>query len=248
MADLYLSAKKKLADARRLIGDLEAEIKAFNATEPHERMVETDPEGLIQEHRVKLIRPLPERVAVLTLEVAKALRDTLDLSAFAASKAAGSHRLLDTCFPIARDKAGIEKVMAEKGGGVPKDVAQTIGAFKPYRGGNDLLWGLVAVETVDRHALIVPLGSVDSGLTFINNKTAPKVRWNARHNEIELGFFPIHGTFHRDINIFFSAAFGEVDSLAGRAVVPTLKEMAEEVEDVMGVLEEATSRIDETAE
>jgi hypothetical protein len=39
-----------------------------------------------------------------------------------------------------------------------------------------------------------------------------------------------------------------VDSLAGRAVVPTLKEMAEEVEDVMGVLEEATSRIDEAAE
>lgn len=248
MADFYLSAKKKLAEARQVIESLEAEIVAFNATEPHERMVETDPEGLIQEHRVKLIRPLPERVADLTLEVAKALRETLDLSAFAASKAAGSHRLLDTCFPIARDKAGIDKIMAEKGRGVPEGVAQTITAFKPYCGGNDLLWGLAAVEAVDKHALILPLGSVDSGLTFINNKTAPKVRWNAKHNEIELGFFPIHGTFHRDINIFFSAAFGEVDTLAGRAVVPTLKEMAEEVEDVMGVLEEASSRIDETAD
>ncbi|MDH3242202.1 MAG: hypothetical protein OEO83_16230 [Alphaproteobacteria bacterium] len=244
MADLYLSAKKKLAEAHDVIGDLEAEIAAFNATEPHERMVETDPEGLIQEHRVKLIRPLPERVADLTLEACKALRGALDLSAFAASKAAGSRRLLETCFPIARDKAGIAKVIAEKGGGLPGSVSQTFAAFKPYRGGNDLLWGLAAVETVDKHALIVPLGSVDSGLTFINNKTAPKVRWNARHNEIELGFFPIHGTFHRDINIFFSAAFGEVDTLAGRAVVPTLKEMAEEVEDIMGVLEEATKRVD----
>lgn len=247
MADFYLSAKKKLADARAVIADLEAVIEAFNRTEPHERMVETDPDGLIQEHRVKLIRPLPDRIADLTLNAVKALRESLDLSAFAASKAAGSRRLLDTCFPIARDKAGIAKVMEEKGQGVPKEVAKTFEAFKPYRGGNDLLWGLAAIEAVDKHALIVPLGSVDSGLTFINNNTAPKVRWNANHNQIELGFFPIHGTFHRDINIFFSAAFGQVDSLAGRAVVPTLKEMAEEVEDVMGVLEEASSRMDEGA-
>ncbi len=52
MADLFLSAKQKIAGARDLIAALDADIRAFNATEPHERMVETDPDGLIQEHTV----------------------------------------------------------------------------------------------------------------------------------------------------------------------------------------------------
>jgi hypothetical protein len=248
MADLYLSAKQKLAGASALIEDLEREIAAFNATEPHERLVETDPEGLVQEHRVRLVRPLPDHLADLTAETTEALRTALDYAVFAASRAAGSLRPVDTCFPIAADRKALDKVMAEKCEGVPKDIAQTILALKPYRGANDLIWGLAAIGNTEKFALIVPLGSVDSGLTFINNKTAPRVRWDAKHREIELGFFPIHGRFNRDINIFFSAAFGEVDGLEGRPVVPTLKEMAEEVERILGVMEEASSRLDQTAE
>ncbi|HSR55155.1 MAG TPA: hypothetical protein VLN73_02865, partial [Alphaproteobacteria bacterium] len=223
MADFFLSAKKKLDQVGSLIAALESEIDAFNATEPHERVVETDPEGLVQEHRVRLIRSLPPNLADITLDAAAALHDTLDQSVFAASKIAGSHRLLDTAFPIARDSVALDKLMEEKCEGVPPEIAQTIRAQKPYRGANDLIWGIAVIESMARkkNALIVPLGSVDSGLTFINNKTAPEVRWNAQNKEIELGFFPIHGKFHRDINIYFSAAFGQVDSLEGRPVVLT---------------------------
>lgn len=248
MADLYLSAKQKLAHARSRIAALESEIEAFNATEPHERVVETDPEGLIQEHRVRLIRSLPDGLADTTVEAAEALHTALDHAVFAASKQAGSHRLLDTCFPLARDSAGLEKAMEEKCKGVPEEIAKLIRSFEPYPGGNDLIAGLAAIEAAEKYALVVPWGTVDSRLIFSNNQTSARVQWDAEHKEIKLGFFPIHGKFHRDINIFFTAAFGEIGVLENRLVVPTLKAATEEVERIIGILEGAASRIDLTAE
>ena len=217
MADLFLSAKQKVARARELIAALDAEIKAFNATEPHERMVETDPEGLVQEHTVKLTQPLPDSLAVLSQEVAVVLRAALDQAVFAASKAAGSRRLMDTCFPIAEGAGQLDKVMEEKCKGVPPEIAAIIREIKPFKGGNDLIWGLAAIAGADEYTLVVPVGSVDSGLTFVNNKTAPRVRRDAKRR------VPIHGKFQPHINIFFSAALGEIETLKIAPFCPFLR-------------------------
>jgi len=243
MADLFLSAKQKVARAREIIAALDAEIQAFNATEPHERMVETDPEGLVQEHTVKLTRPLPDSLAVLSQEATAALRAALDQAVFAASKAAGSRRLMDTCFPIAEGAGQLNKVMAEKCKGVPPDIAAIIREIKPFKGGNDLIWGLLAIAGLEEYALIVPVGSVDSGLTFVNNKTAPRVRWDARRREIELGSFPIHGKFQPHIKISFSAAFGAIEGLENCPVLPVLTAMIAEVERILEVMETETCRL-----
>ena len=243
MADLFLSAKQKLAGARDLIAALDAEIRAFNATEPHERMVETDPDGLIQEHTVRLTQPLPDSLAELTQGATVALRAALDQAIFAASKAAGSRRLMDTGFPIAESAQQLDKVMDQKCRGVPADIAAMIRGLSPYKGGNDLIWALAAIAGVEKYSLIVPLGSVDSGLTFINNLTAPKVRWDPKKWEIELGSFPIHGKFNPRINIFFSAAFGEIETLENCPVLPVLKAMTAEVERILAVTEEQSSRL-----
>ncbi len=244
MADLYLSAKQKTARARDLIDALAAEIDAFNAAKPWQRTVETDPEGLYQDHTVRLTRQLPEHFAGMVKDVAEVLLVALDQAAFAASKAAGSRRLMEVCFPIADDTAGLEKLMAEKCGGVPPVVAEAIRGLQPVKGGNGLIWGLRAIAGAEAYRLIQPMGSVDSGLTFINNDTAPQVRWNAKHKVIELGTFPIHGTFKREIEVRFTAAFAAIDGLDGCPTVPVLTAMAEEVERVIALLDGETSRLD----
>jgi hypothetical protein len=243
MPDLFLSAKQKVARARELIAALDAEIQAFNATAPHERMVETDPEGLVQEHTVKLTRPLPESLAGFTQEAAGVLRAALDQIVFAASKAAGSRRLMDTCFPITEGAVQLEKVVAEKCKGVPSEIVAIIRELKPFKGGNDLIWGLAAIAGADEHTLVVPFGSVDSGLTFVNNKTAPRVRWDAKRRQIELGTFPIHGKFQPHINIVFSAAFGEIETLENCPILPVLTAMTAEVERILAVMETETCRL-----
>lgn len=243
MADPFLSAKQKVARARELIATLDSEIRAFNATEPHERTVETDPEGLVQDHTVKLIRPLPDSFAQLTRESAAELRVALDRAVFAASKAAGSRRLLDTCFPIAEGPDTLDKLVRDKCQGVPQEIMALIREFKPFKGENELIWGLSAIGSVDEYALIVPVGSVDSGLTFINNKTPPRVRWDAKRREIQLGTFPIHGKFHPHINILFSAAFGAIEGLENRPVLPVLQDMSNEVERIIGIMETETCRL-----
>ena len=195
-----------------------------------------------------MTRPLPDSLADLTQEVAVALRAALDQAVFAASKAAGSRRLMDTCFPIAHGAGQLDKVMEEQCKGVPPKIAAMIRGIKPFKGGNDLIWALSAIAGAEKYALIVPLGSVDSGLTFINNKTAPKVRWDAKKWEIELGSFPIHGKFQPRINIFFSAAFGEIETLENCPVLPVLEAMTAEVERILAVTEERSSRLGPAAE
>ena len=244
MADLYLSAKQKTARARELIETLEAEIEAFDATEPWERRVETDPEGLVQEHSIKLIRLLPGKLADITKETAEILLVALDHAAFAASKAAGSQRLMAVRFPIGSSIADLDKVMTEICKGMPPMIADLIRGLQPFKGGNDLIWGLGAIAANESRDLIVPVGSVDSGLTFINNKTEPRVRWDAKRREIQLGIFPIHGTFNPDIDVRFTAAFAEIETLAGRPVLPVLKAMTDEIERVIAVMERKTSRLD----
>ena len=172
---------------------------------------------------------MPDSWAEITQEAATALRAALDQAVFAASKAAGSRRLVDTCFPIAQSEGELDKVMEEKCKGVPPPIAAMVRAMAPYKGGNNLIWALSAIAGTENYALIVPLGSVDSGLTFINNLTAPKVRWDAKRHVIELGSFPIHGKFQREIEIFFSAAFGKIETLENSPVLPTLEAMTTEM-------------------
>ncbi len=248
MADLYLSAKQKTGRARELIDTLAVEIDAFSATKPWQRTVETDPEGLVQEHTVKLIRLVPDRFGDITKEIAEVLLVALDQAAFAASKAAGSSRLMETCFPIGDSIAVLDKVMAENCKGVPPAIADLIRGLQPFKGGNDLIWALNAIAATESYNLIVPVGNVDDGLTFINNKTKPRVRWDAKRREIQLGIFPIHGTFNREIDIFFSAVFAEIEILAGCPVLPVLKAMTKEVNRVIAVMESETSRPGLTAE
>ncbi|MDX1483400.1 MAG: hypothetical protein R3229_02865 [Alphaproteobacteria bacterium] len=248
MADLFLSAKQKLARVTEIIAAMEADIAAFNATDPYTRLVETDPEGLEQDHAIALTRPLPEGLADLTLEAVEALRAALDHAVFAASKAAGSRRLIDTCFPIAESREDLAKVMDEKCKGVPPEVARMIRETEPYKGGNELIWALAVIPRAERYQLIAPIGSVDSGLTFVGNEVAPRVRWDARKKVIELGVFPIHGKFRRDISVRFSAAFGAVEGYEERPVVPLLRAAAEEVQRILDDLEKETGRLGLTAD
>ena len=217
--------------------ELRAQEKAFNDREPYTRLVETDPDGLNQCHTIILTEPLPESFADLTVEVAAALGAALDQAVFAASKAVGGTRLMDTCFPVSDSAAGLDKIIDQKCKGVPPAIMALLRGFDPYKGGNDLLWGLRRIVQTEQYRLIAPVGSAESGVTFIHNATPPRVRWDAEKKQLELGTFPIHGVFQPNLSVFFSAGFGEVETLQGRPVLPILEAMTEEVERIVSVLE-----------
>lgn len=248
MVDLFRSPRQKIAQAQRAIEELRAQEIAFNADEPYTRLVETDPEGLNQTHTVILTAPLPESLAELALGAADALIAALDQAVFAASKAAGGTRLMDTCFPVAGSGAALNKIIDQKCQGVPSRIMAIVRGFDTFEGGSALFWGLNKIIQAENYSLIVPLGSAESGVTFIHNETPPKVRWDAEKNALELGTFPIHGVFKPDLNVFFSAGFADAEIGQGRGVLAALEATAQEVEQCVAALETEAEAIAEVSE
>ena len=228
--------------------ELRAQEKTFNDREPYTRLVETDPEGLNQTHTIILTEPLPESFADVTVEVAHALGAALDQAVFAASKAAGGTRLMDTCFPVSDSAAGLDKIIDQKCKGVPPAIMTLLRGFDPFKGGNDPLWGLGRIVETEKYILIAPVGSAESGVTFIHNATPPRVRWDAEKNALELGTFPIHGVFQPNLSVFFSAGFGDVETLQGQPVLPVLEAMTEQVERIVSALEAESEALGSVSE
>ena len=248
MADYFYSPKQRLAEARAAIEKLGAAQDAFNEREPFERLVESDPDGWIQTHSVKLVEALPESLAEHVVEAAQALRAALDQTIFAAGKASGSMGVRETAFPIAESQAALDKLIEETCKGVPEWILAAIKEFQPTRDGNILLWGIQAILKAEKYALVVPTGGAKSGLTFVHNVTPPEVRWNDKTRELELGTFPIHGVFERNLSVYFAAALGAVEGLEKREALPLLEEMAGEVERVIRTLETVAASEDVDAE
>jgi hypothetical protein len=65
----------------------------------------------------------------------------------------------DVYFPISRNAAIYEKAKVRKVAGMVKEAIGAIDAVKPYGGGNDLLWDLHRFDILDKHRLLILVGS-----------------------------------------------------------------------------------------
>ncbi|MDT3683834.1 MAG: hypothetical protein RO009_02175 [Pseudorhodoplanes sp.] len=153
-------------------------------------------------------------------------------------------------FPFCKRAEGFESVLTNRQIKVAgEEIAQKFRDLKPYPGGNDILYGLHVLDVTDKHELIVPVWSrlaidrldisdVDPSVTnFIIENTAfdllkdnriaiwrydPAVPWRDPVNPKQIDV-AIHILFRKD------QPFG------GRFVPTVLREMAVEVERILGV-------------
>lgn len=69
-------------------------------------------------------------------------------------------------FPIAGD---FQKYEAKKGGkmqGASQDSFAAIDVLRPYKGGNDLLWALYRLNNIEKHRLLLTVGSQAAGINL----------------------------------------------------------------------------------
>src|SRR5205823_12088781 len=62
-------------------------------------------------------------------------------------------------FPITDSVAEYEAQKRHKVRGMRPDAIRAIDAIKPYKGGNDILWRLYKLNNVDKHRLVIAVGS-----------------------------------------------------------------------------------------
>lgn len=250
-------ARAKVERAKQHIRDLDAQRIAFLGDNPYRTTPEFHPEYSATAYFLDEYAPIPEAISLVAGDALHNLRAALDYVVYAfASKGLSPAERAKLYFPISKSAEDYNSESLGKTAGVPKYIKKRIDRLKPYKGGNDLLWGLHRLNIIDKHRLLVTVGvnvtEVEMILdtAFLNKAfpgmftlplDLPKQSYKfpapkpISPMEKDALLYGVKGNFEGDnhIDFTFDIAIGEVEVFEGQLLVETLKELADLVESIV---------------
>jgi hypothetical protein len=253
----------KVERAKLHISDLQREVRGFLDTNPYKVSVKRDPESRKPIYYVSSVEPTPCSIALIAGDAIQNLMSALDHLAFQLVCASTNDSPPQTnwiYFPIADDATKYESKKAGKIKGARQDIFDAIDLIKPYRGGNDLLWTLYRLNNVEKHRLLLTVGSragaVNIGQIMHRHSaeifsrmwpgtTLPVIDFFVRE---EGGEFPMKAglelyidtpdaEFDDKLQFRFDVAISEPQILEAKSLIETLHQMANLVEGIIRTLE-----------
>jgi hypothetical protein len=153
--DSFYSAKLRLTRADEHLTDLKARIVTFSDEKSYTQIAEPDPDGIHEIHKIRLTKTFPFRWRVLATEVIEHARASLDHATWATAYLHTRNPNLEFgVFPFASDETKIDNRIRGVSKDCPPEIQALLRTFKPYRGGNDLLFVLNDMCNLSKHALV----------------------------------------------------------------------------------------------
>jgi hypothetical protein len=149
----------KLERARKHLAALDMEVRTFLASTPYVVQTMRDPATKRLHYFVGSVREPQVDLPLTASDVLHNLRASLDHLAWQLVLAASGTPTKDTCFPIFDSDSKYKSGVSPKVKGMSKASIKAIDELKPYKGGNDLLWQLHRLENVDKHRVLITVGS-----------------------------------------------------------------------------------------
>ena len=242
------SSRRKLARAKKHIGDLAREVDRFSEADPATIFVEPDAQNPNHEvHKLRLNKPFPTSIADITADAVHNLRASLDNAGYGLAVASGRVNPKHTAFPFSGSAVEFENNMKGRCKDIPKEIHAVFRRYQPYRGGNDFLWALNEACIADKHKTLIRLGigsvlgsfgMVSGGLVSI-----PMHTWDSANQEITLGTFVANSNVKYNMDLSLFVAFDEVEIISGQPVLDTLDHFADVVEHILASLEAEARRL-----
>ena len=256
MPDLS-EALAKIERAKEHIRDLDRERAAFLGSNPYTLTPEFNGETSSTLYFLDECRDVPVVIPLIAGDAIHNLRAALDYLACGLVKDNGNEPTSHTYFPISECAEKYRPESKRKTEGVSDAVKQAIDAFKPYRGGDDTLYGLHRLDIIDKHNLLVVVAlfpeqiKVNIGPDFLNKIAPGFIKFGANAVEQQTIYFPankpifpmkkgallynVAGNYetNKDIDFTFDIAFGEPDIFEGKPIVQTLNGLVDTVEKLV---------------
>lgn len=247
MSDIFHSSKYMISRAKHHFSDFERQITRFIKSNAYSVVVDNDTDASQKVQKLKLIKPLPVALPAIAADTVNNLRSALDQAVFAITQATG---VKETYFPFSKDAAHFQNTVKGRCKDLPQEITDLIVAFKPYKGGNDLLWALNELSNANKHAFIRPTAVAVGGMyvdnltiTSSNSIAVNMPRWDRAKNEMELFRQSIDGTAEYDIQISTYVAVCDIDFIDGKPAEAVLREFIRIVEDIVMKIEAESSRL-----
>jgi hypothetical protein len=159
----------KIKRAKEHIEDLERQLLAFLDTKPYGVGTEHDPDTRKLAYYVSCVHPIPESIALITGDAVQNLMSALDHLAYQVVCSDTRDNPPNPnwiYFPIADDAAKYEAKKRGKMEGARQETFDAIDLLKPYKGGNDPLWMLFRLNNIEKHRLLLTVGSQAAGVNI----------------------------------------------------------------------------------
>jgi hypothetical protein len=140
---------------------LQEELNKFLDTHPYKIATKRDSKTKRLIYYLKDVNEVPERISLLAGDVIQNLRSALDQLAYQLFRLNAGSRVSAThvYFPIADNLNGYEKKKIRDTKGMKQKSVDLIDVIKPYKGGNDKIWQIHKLNIIDKHRLLVTVGS-----------------------------------------------------------------------------------------
>jgi hypothetical protein len=153
----------KIERANEHIANLDRSIRAFFASKPYQVSTKRDPQTRRLIYFVSSIKQTPTSFSIITGDVVQNLRSALDHLAYqlflVGTKGSADGRHVQ--FPIGFDAKNYAEQCDRRTVGMKKDMVDILNSLEPYRGGKGhKLWVLQELNNIDKHRLLVTVGSI----------------------------------------------------------------------------------------
>ena len=248
--DPFASPKRRIARAKLQLRALIKDGKSFFKRAPYARVVEPDPNGVDQLHKVRLTRQIPSKMTSMGVEAVENLRSALDQTGYITAVLSGVSNPKSAHFPIADCATKLETDVIGRGRckDLPPDILAVFRSFKPYKGGNEPIWALNRLCNYSKHRILSAAMHCDhfrsmSPGYISGNARIPIPFWDHEKNEMVFGVVGPGGDFKYDFEFSFYVTFAEVPELIGVPAFPFLDAAIREVEAIVLATEAECRRI-----
>jgi hypothetical protein len=258
MSNPFHSARLTFRRAKFHIDYFNSMFRDFVDSRPWQYVVDRESEPGNDIHKIIFRGEIPEFRPCVLFDAANNLRAVLDQVGYAASIASGHNNPKKCKFPFGDT---LPAIMGHVAGGrnsfedLPKDIFDFFILFRPYKGGNDVLWAMNKLCNTKKHCHLSKLGLCNALSNFIaevpnTTKIGHRVDengiirgWDGDKRELTLVTVPsgldphIRGHFTFDIQI------DGFDVFAGKHASNMLSDMNREVERILSGTEAECRRL-----
>lgn len=219
----------KIERAKKHLLDLEREVILLRGKQVH--VVFTDKKlapGKIGLPDLTPVRVLSFNALSAAGDVIQNLRSALDHLAHHLVAVAGNtpSRLVE--FPIGKDAATYEADKVRKVQGMRPEAVEAIDRLKPYKGGNELLWKIHALNNLDKHRAIFTLDRN----CIMQDEWLPPNGFAVRTSDPTFATV-FDDEIDKDVNLEIYEAVNEPQIPQGDALLPSLHQMVNFVEGLV---------------
>ncbi len=159
----------KIKRAKEHVADLERQLRAFLDSGPYKVGAKHDPQTRKLIYYVTSAEPIPDCLPLVAGDAIQNLMSALDHLAYqivCSDTGDNPPNPNWIYFPVADDAAKYEAKKRRKIEGARQETLDAIDALKPYKGGNDLLWALYRLNNIEKHRLLLTVGSQAAGINL----------------------------------------------------------------------------------